>query len=247
MKFRIPSFIFFLLFNCILHGQLELPYHQEDDIIINHNGYSLSFSIQHKQAEWVAYQLTKLKIQNGYLPRTNSFRPDPKIPELCASSYDYSNSYYDRGHLVPASDMRWSEKAMEESFYMSNISPQHYSFNRGAWIKLERRVRRWAVAYDSIYVVTAGVLNDNLQKIGLDSTLSVPEYFYKVILHSGNEDKKAIGFLMPNEKINKPIEHFAVSVDSIESATGIDFFFNIPDVLEEKLESSVDITLWNWD
>ena len=143
--------------------------------------------------------------------------------------------------------MRWSEKAMEESFYMSNISPQHYSFNRGAWIKLERRVRRWAVAYDSIYVVTAGVLEDNLEKIGSDSTLSVPSFFYKVILQYGGINKKAIGFLMPNKKINQPIEHFAVSVDSIESATGIDFFFNMPDVLEEKLESSVDITLWNWD
>ena len=166
---------------------------------------------------------------------------------MCASKYDYSNSNYDRGHLAPASDMRWSQKAMEESFYMSNISPQFYGFNRGAWLKLERRVRRWAVAYDSIYVVTAGVLNNNLERIGLDSTLSVPNYFYKVILHYGENDKKAIGFLMPNKKISQPIEYFSVSVDSIELATGIDFFFSMPDSLENKLESNIDVKLWSWD
>ena len=110
--------------------------YSKGDIIIEHSGYVLSFNESHRQANWVAYELTK-KEALGTFPRKNNFRVDPEIPEITALPSDYRGTDFDRGHLAPAGDMAWSKEAMEESFYMSNISPQYYSFNRGAWKKLE--------------------------------------------------------------------------------------------------------------
>ena len=103
--------------------------------IVNHLGYSLSYNEKNEQASWVAYELTADQVR-GTVKRKDSFRSDPLIKTGSASLSDYKGSGYDRGHLAPAADMKWSTTAMSESFFMSNMSPQLPGFNRGIWKKL---------------------------------------------------------------------------------------------------------------
>ena len=238
------SLVLFLL--TFTYSQVELPEYDANEVIIKNKGFTLSFNKSHKQSNWVAYELTRQETMGGF-PRANSFRVDPQIPNLCALPTAYKGTDYDRGHLAPAADMAWSKVTMKESFYMSNISPQYYSLNRGAWKKLEKLVRRWASEYGSIYIVTAGILIDDLNKIGGKNDISVPENYYKVILDYAEPELKAIGFILPNKKINQPLQNFVFTVDDIEQLTGINFFHSLPDDIEESLESRTDIKKWIWD
>jgi endonuclease G, mitochondrial len=223
---------------------LEIPATGSGDRIIHHTGYSLVYSEPHEQAEWVAYTLTKEETARLY-DRTDKFVPDPAISTGSANNADYSNSGYDRGHLAPAADMGWSQAAMAESFYYSNMSPQDKSFNRGIWKKLEELVRSWATEYDAIEIVTGPVLTNGLKSIGPDK-VSVPNYYYKVILDYEEPDIKGIGFILPNAGSTEPLQHFAVSIDSVEKITGIDFYPALPDEQEKMIEKTLCIECWWW-
>jgi len=243
MKYSINCW--FILCFWWLHssGQNQLiPLHSSSGQIIKHTFYWLSYSEEHEQAEWVSYCITP-EFLKGSRPRSNDFRPDPLVWSVSANFKDYFLSGYDRGHLVPAGDMVYSTKSMSESFYYSNISPQTPSFNRGTWKKLESQVRDWGKSAEVI-VVTGGVLtDDDIKKIGPNG-VSVPKEFFKIIYD--REKNEMIGFLMPNEKINEDLSFFIRSVDDIEIKTGIDFFIDLPDELETKLEASVNRTAWNF-
>jgi len=229
-----------------ISAQLEIPEYSKDEIIIEHIGYSLSFNELHRQANWVAYELTENEALGNY-PRRNNFRVDPEIPKKTALPTDLRGTDFDRGHLAPAGDMAWSKQAMRESFYMSNISPQYYSFNRGAWKKLEGLIRSWAIEYESLYIVTAGVLEDSLPQVSKQSSVSVPNEFYKVVLDYRGPEFKAIGFIMPNKKISSSLEKYVCTVDHVEAITGINFFHQLEDKIEHQLESNLDLSLWKWD
>jgi endonuclease G len=225
-------------------NELELPLMKGNIPIIKHLGYAFQYSEKHEQAFWVGYELTKKETEKAF-ERTNEFIPDPSVSTGTATVGDYAKSGYDRGHLAPAADMGWSQQAMTESFYFSNMSPQVPGFNRGIWKNLEEQVRTWAKAYDSIYVVTGPVLKDGLVQLGPNG-VSIPKYYYKVILDNTGDDAKAIGFLMPNEASKEPLEKFAVSVDQVEQETGIDFFNKLPDSRENAFEKEVCIPCWTW-
>lgn len=207
--------------------------------IVFHKAYSLKYNEKHEQAEWVRYTLTKEHLLMKQVPRSNRFRTDSLIKTGSAVPDDYKHSGYDRGHLAPAADMSWSKETMEESFYMSNMSPQLPSFNRGVWKRLESKVRDWAKEYDTLYVVTGPILQDSLKTIGKNK-VSVPKYFYKVLLLYTITNKKAIGFILPNMKSSIDVDSFAVSVDSVECMTDIDFFSTLPDSIEEILENNTE-------
>lgn len=213
--------------------------------VIYHEHYSLSYSEEHEQAEWTAYHLKKERLIRVF-PRLNNFKIDRLIPTGSSNLSDYRKSGFDRGHLVPARDMSFSKSAMNESFYLSNISPQRKSFNRGVWRKLESLVRSWAIEYDDIYVISAGVLNTSNLTIGLNK-VTVPAFFYKVILHYNDIDIKAIAFLIPNTKSAKELSKFVCSVDHIEELTGIDFFPELPDSIESVLERKSRTNQWIWN
>ena len=208
---------------------------------ITHSRYSLSYIENHEQAEWVYYILNS-RLLMGVTKRSNNFRSDPKIISGSAKLSDYRKSGYDRGHLAPAGDMKSSQHAMSESFFMSNMSPQLPSFNRGGWKKLESLVRFWAKDSE-IHIVTAGILNKSLSKIG-SSGVSVPDYFYKIIFDT--YECKMIGFVMPNKKITLELESYVKTIDEIEKLTGIDFFCNLRDYIQDELESSVNINSWTF-
>jgi len=223
---------------------LELPAITPTDVIIKHFAYTLSYNEKHEQANWVAYELTAEETQKA-VSRTNDFRPDPAVRTGSATNADYQGSGYDRGHMASAADMSWNVQSMEESFFYSNMSPQVPGFNRGIWKKLEERVRQWAMENKDIYVVTGPVLTGNLSAIGPDK-VSVPRYYYKVVLDYSLPELKGIGFIMPNASSTLPLQSFAVPIDSVEKVTGIDFFPALPDKEEQAIEKTVCIPCWSW-
>ena len=229
----------------ITADKLEIPKLQLKEIVISHVGYSLSYNEAHEQANWVAYELTKEET-NQIWERTDKFLIDPKVKTETANDKDYSESGYDRGHLAPAGDMGWTTTAMAESFYYSNISPQVPGFNRGIWKRLEELVRTWAVENESVYVVTAPVLITGLPTIGKNK-VSVPNFFYKVILDYKEPSIKGIGFIIPNIGSSEQLQMYAVSIDSVEALTGIDFFPSLPDEQENIIESTLNIKSWTWE
>lgn len=212
--------------------------------IIKHKGYQLSYNEQHEQAEWVAYSLHKNDIVY-----TNHKRPffivDPKVRTKSADWRNYKNSGYDKGHLCPAGDKRYSKKAHDETFYTSNVSPQNHQFNAGIWNKLEQKTRYWAKKYNHLYVVTGGILEKNLKTIGKDR-VSVPNYFYKIILDYTEPEIKAIAFLIPHKDSSKPLYEFVVSIDELEQKTGVDFFPSLPNSIENKLEANTNYKNWSF-
>jgi len=214
--------------------------------VVDHHYYTLSYSEKYEQAEWVAYE-THLDRLPKNADRTDDFREDRDISTGSASLDDYSGSGYDRGHLAPAGDMHFSHDAMSRSFLMSNISPQDPSFNRGIWRELEEQVRDWTRGYKHLYVITGPVLTQRAKaRIG-DNNVAVPRSFYKVLLDYDEPELKAVGFVIPNEKSNNPLDYYAMSVDEVEELTGIDFFPNLPDDIERKLERKYQIGRWPFD
>jgi len=216
--------------------------------VIRHTYFSLGYSEKDEQASWVAYELEKRRLLKGGVERTDNFRPDPDVSTGSATPSDYSASGYDRGHLCPAGDMAFSENAMSETFFMSNMSPQAPACNRGIWKELEEQVRDWAKINGHLYVVTGPVLAlRSLKKIGKQNKINVPKMYYKVLLDYSEKNPKAIGFLIPNAASDEPLENFAKTVDEVESLTGLDFFPDLPNNIENKLESSFDMKQWNTD
>ena len=211
--------------------------------IVKHKYYTLAYSEENEQPAWVCYTLRKNHV-GGEEPRSNNFVPDPMVSTQTADDIDYKKSGYDKGHMVPAADMSWSSDAMKETFYYSNVSPQVPSFNRGEWKKLEEKVRHWAVEFDSVKVYTGPVFKDNIKKIGPDS-VTVPGHYFKVILVFHNSTYEGIGFIFPNKKINDSIRNYAVSIDSVEKYTNLDFYSYLPDNIENKVESEFNLTAWN--
>jgi endonuclease G len=134
---------------------------------------------------------------------------------------------------------------MAESFYLSNMTPQNPSFNSGIWLKLEKQVRQWAVDENAVLVVTGPVLTKGLPTVG-SNRITVPAYFYKVILDYNEPEIKGIGFIMRNKGSQEPLQHFAVTIDSVERLTGTDFFFQLPEDQEKVIESTVDVSKWSW-
>lgn len=210
--------------------------------LLEYSAFSLAYHEGHEQAAWVAYLLPAEHALNMH-ERRNNFRADPDLATGSALPADYSRSGYDRGHLAPAADFDYDRRALSESFFMTNISPQLPAFNRGGWKELEDQVRKWATEYDSLYVVTGPLLEQGLKKIG-DNRVSVPKYFYKIILDSRQPEVKMIGFLMPNKKITRGPWPYVVTVDSIEQLTGLNFFPQLPDILEDSLESMIQTSYW---
>ncbi len=212
--------------------------------IIKHDFYSLSYVEKHEQAEWVAYQLKSSMIKSNKFDRP-FFIEDPLVKTNSADWKNYKKSGYDKGHLCPAADMKFSKKAFEDTFFTSNISPQKHIFNDGIWNRLEGKTRYWAEKHGSIYVVTGGVLTDNLNHIGKEN-VAVPEFFYKTLLRYSNGEYKVIAFLVPSEKSDKALYDFVVSVDKLEKMTGIDFYPNLPDDIESQIEKKMDYKDWSF-
>jgi len=232
--------LYLLIFSVFSQGFDYLPRSTGNEVVV-HKEYSLSYNETHEQAEWVAYVLTANEVRMK-CERTNDFRVDERISTGSAALADYRGSGYDRGHLSPVADNKADcPVAMSESFFMSNMSPQKPGFNLGIWRKLESIVRDWAVKYGEIYVVTGPVFSDNIGRIG-GNGVTVPGYYYKVILDL--KRREGIGFLLLHESSSQSLSSFVVSIDSVESITGLDFFPGLEDELEREIEGLPTLRLW---
>ncbi|MDP3644022.1 MAG: DNA/RNA non-specific endonuclease [Bacteroidota bacterium] len=240
MKFLPVLSILFVLNYLTAKSVDYLPVPTKD--LVKHAYYVLSYNEMYEQANWVYYSLTDSMVLHGGEERSNSFRMDKLVVSGSAKSSDYTKSGYDRGHLCPAADMGFNPIAMQESFLMSNVSPQTPDFNRGIWKELETTVRNWAKKERKIVVVTGPVFKDDKGSIGQEEVL-VPGYFFKVI-YDTTDDPKLIAFVFPNAKSDRPLTDFAVSINEVEKLTGYDFFSLLPDDLESKLESKVEFAGW---
>jgi endonuclease G len=207
--------------------------------IINHSYFTLSYSEKDELPEWVTYRVTPYNIKKNE-DRTNDYRVDPSVISKSASPEDYGGSGYDMGHLAPARIMSLNATSISESFYMSNICPQAASFNRGIWKRLENKVRYWAALNDSIYIVTGPMLDSPIGNIGKNN-VNVPRSFYKTLLRFKGSKTKGIAFLMPNKKSDASIYSYAISIDSLEALTGINFYKQLESNLQNKVESNKSI------
>ncbi len=242
-----------------LHDDLAttgLPKLADKETTVYHTAYALVYSEENEQAKWVAH-IVLPDVKRGNEGRSNDFRPDSLITSGSAveadyflrlvqpdSSIKYDGFGFDRGHLAPSADFRYSKKALSESYLYSNMSPQVAQLNRGKWAELEDVIRQYVIRNNiQVYVVSGGVLKPGLKKIERGANkVSIPEYYYKVALDLVN--KRAIGFIMPNKACEYPVMNYACSIDSVESVIGIDFFPAMEDNEEQKIESSFDVSKW---
>lgn len=226
-------------------GQLEIPSMPKgkQGQVIQRTGYTLAYDKKTKTPQWVAWELTKEETKGNH-ERTDKFLPDPNVEGAKVVTTDYTGSGYDRGHMAPAGDMKWSKKAMEESFYMSNICPQIHHLNTGDWNELEANTRKWARRYGSVYVTCGPIYNGSrrTQYIG-KNRVKVPDAFFKVILIQSPKKTCALGFFFENEAGQRPLNEYLVSIDYLEQTTGIDFFPSLPDELENTLEAETHNSL----
>jgi endonuclease G len=216
--------------------------------VVHHSNFTLSYSEPHEQAAWTAYVVKKENVRQKNYPRSRYYFEDPKVSTGSAQFYDYKGSGYERGHLVPAADMRFDSVAIKETFYMSNMSPMLRPFNNGIWRELEIRVRNWSYKTDSLYVISGPVLNSVLGRIGQSTQISVPSAFFKIILDYRADKPRVIAFIIPHALSEKPLQDYAVSVQEVEKLTGLTFFSEmLTEGEKEHLFFSVDTSQWKWD
>lgn len=223
-----------------LNLKLEIPVatRTHDEIILKRFAYTTSYSKKMKNPNWVAWELTRKEIQ-GKQERNDRFIPDPDLPEPKARTSDYTNTGYDRGHMAPAADMKWSSRAMDESFYMSNICPQQKTLNRGDWNDLEDACRVWAKRYGTVYIACGPIYDRAKPKRIGTNKIAVPDRFFKVVLIYNRKDPMAFGFIFPNVAHSQDLDKYQVTVDDIENITGFDFFSKLPDHIEDYIEAEI--------
>ena len=226
--------------NTGLSLQLEIPktVGKRDEMVIRHLGYTVSYNNFYKTPNWVAWELTRQETE-GDEERTNKFLPDPELPEPRVTTSDYTRSGYDRGHMAPAADMKWSSRAMKESFYMSNICPQNRKLNRDDWGDLEESCRKWAEKYGTVHIACGPIYDTKSPKRIGKNRVAVPDRFFKVVLIYNRKNPMAMGFLFDNTAHHQNLKNYMVTVDKVEEETGLDFFPKVPDSIEERIESTV--------
>ena len=207
---------------------------------ISYSGYEVMYDPKYKIPKWVKYELMSIETDGPYSRKGLDFCQDPSANLPQADDYDYKNSGWSKGHMAPAADFKWSRQAMIESFYYTNCCPQNQSLNSGQWNTLEKKVREWANRYGSVTVVTGPLVwNNEYGTIG-NNKIVVPDAFFKAILAGG----QTIAFVMYNHNNNENMQKCAMSVDDLETISGIDFFSELDDDLEADIESTYNLKNW---
>jgi endonuclease G, mitochondrial len=213
--------------------------------VVNHFSMSVGFSHDYKLPQWVAYSLRAEHLRDCVQRSRFRFDFDPKLSVLSSDPNEFRYSGFDRGHLAPAGDMKWSHTAMRESFYTSNITAQTPSMNRGRWAMLEKLVRAWAKESDEILIVTGPVISDDMEYLQNAST-AIPKQHYKVLLRRKNHTLDGIGFLMNQSPAGIDIKTMALSISKIEELTGLNFFPNLNEQQVSTIEKNLNLSDWDF-
>ena len=219
--------------------------------------YSLEYSYKYKHSYWIAYRFDNTT--GGNVGRNEAYKPDPELPSQYAAKHnDYTNSGYTRGHLCASSDRQYSKEANQQTFYMPNISPQSGNgFNQSgsAWNTGEDKVQAWGYnisrSTDTLYVVKGGTIGEGMIKGYIKNEIAIPKYFFMAVLFRSGDNYKAIGFYMPHENLKddpdkKDPKKYLMSIDALEQETGINFFHNLPDNIENTVEATYNVNDWQW-
>lgn len=214
-----------------------------DDQPVDYEGFRLSFNASNHTPNWVAWELLGEET-DGASTRTNKFWTDAGV-RGCPDTKDYTKSGYDRGHMCPAADQKWSAEAMEDCFTLANIVPQAHALNAGAWKTLEEKCRLWAQR-DSAIVIIAGPIYEptDTERIG-NAGVRVPGAFFKAIVAPYLDQPRGIAFIYPNMRAPGNMKDYVVTIDDVEKLTGLDLFYNLPDDIEQKVESESFFNVWN--
>lgn len=224
---------------CGTHVEYGVP--GSADQFLCREAYAVGYSYTHKQPLWTAYHISKDSVAKRF-KRSNDFKEDQEIPKQYRSLLtDYKGSGYDRGHMAPAATIDVSEEAMQESFLLSNMSPQLPGLNRQGWRYLEEYVRDWTKSRGDLYVFTGPIFSSTDKHIG--NGVTIPSAYYKII-YDANLPGDAIAFIVPHFPANKEdLRNLIVSVDLVEEKTGLDFMPYVPDDMENKIEEETEL-LW---
>lgn len=214
---------------------------QLSDTLLRHDAFDVHFNSEHGIANCAVYELTRNEL-NGTFERDGEFAQDPCV-KGCPTPQDYAGSGMDRGHLVPAADLKWNETAMRQSFLLTNVCPMHKALNEGGWSKLEEKVREWT-ARDSALLVFTGPVVDESDTTRLNGRVVVPSAFYKVIMAPCVHPMRAVAFIYPNGHSGERLQQYAVSIDEVERRTGLDFFPTLPQDVQQRLESEIYLDVW---
>ena len=223
--------------------KLELPAILQSDVIVSHLGYTASYNHSTLIPNWVAYELTDDELK-GNLKGEESFRWDPDLDGDQAWREDYSNSGWDKGHMVPKADLKWSERAYSESFYFTNICPQNHTFNGGAWVTTENMGRRIAKQYGRVFIICGPLVESN--KYGTIGThgVVIPDAYFKAFLIKVEQEYYAIGIAMDNSPERQDLKSCTMTVDELESRCGLDLFYNLDINAQVKAESTINYKVW---
>ena len=215
-------------------------------VLIEHEGFSLLYDTKTLCPRWVAWELTAEETRGKVSRQNVDFKEDESVPQQYqVASWDYNGGGYGRGHMCPAGDMKWSQDAMQDCHYMTNICPQTAELNKTWWEHLERACRQWARQEGAVQIVCGPVFSENPKHFGKKHRMAVPKGFYKVVLSLKEGREKAIGFYYTNDNAPQPMEDAVRSVDEIEQMTGFDFFSSLPDEQEDRLEAMTDLRAWD--
>lgn len=219
------------------------PTCQTRGIRLDRTAYSLLYNKETKLPVWVAWELTGYHTDGPYGRSGIKFAEDTAVPSPRATNMDYVQSGYDRGHMCPSGDNKWSEKAQLESFMYTNCCPQLHNLNAGDWNELEGKCRAWAKKYGNIYIVCGPLLLNKQHKTIGKNKVVVPEAFYKVVLCLQGKPK-GIGFIYRNEVGDHKMSSYVNTIDDVERITGIDFFPSLPDDVETAVEATANLEDW---
>ena len=214
--------------------------------IVPHKAYVSSYNEETLIPDWVAYELTADETGGTESRGGIEFRMDPTLRGVTqAMREDYSGSGWTKGHLMPAADAAYSTTTMGETFYFTNICPQDETLNAGDWAYLEKRVRQWANRYGHIWVVTGPIVGENRYGTIGEREVVVPDSFFKALLiQKKNGSYSAIAFVMDNDDERYYLKDCYLTVDELETLTGFNFFPQLDDTIEEKVESKVRLSDW---
>lgn len=214
-----------------------------NDQIKEYNGFVLSFSSENHTPNWVGWELLSSEV-GGSVSRSDKFWTDNEIVG-CPTHSDYKHSGFDRGHMIPAADQKWDTEAMNDCFVMANICPQDGALNSGAWNTLEEKCRLWTQRDSAIVIVAGPIYKTSDRKTIGENKVRVPSAFYKVIVAPYLENPRGIGFVYPNMSAPGNMQNYVMTIDDVEELTGIDFFCNLPDDIENEVESVSSFKEWN--
>lgn len=226
-------------------SMMELPAINDDDIIIKHKGFTLSYNADARIPEWVAYELTADETRGDADREDAMFQKDPSYRSEQAMREDYSGSGWTKGHMACAGDFHWDEDALDETFYLTNICPQDEELNKGDWNYLEKQVRYWARDNGKVWVVSGPVIGEGRYGFIGDRDVAVPDAFFKAVLLERRGKYHSIAFLMGNDDRRYYLYDCSMTVNDLEELTGLDFFPNLSDSVEETVESRLDHSIWN--